>query len=437
MRNWKKARLGELIDIKHGFAFRGEFFSSNGPGDILMTPGNFAIGGGFQWGKRKYYSGPVPTEYVLRSGDLVVTMTDLSKEADTLGYSAVVPSCDERLLHNQRIGKVVRRSDDVDLRFLYWVMRSKAYRDEVLASATGSTVKHTSPTKILAFQFLLPPLHEQRAIGSVLCALENKIHCNRRMNETLEAMARSIFKDWFIDFGPTRAKTEGRAPYLAPEIWALFPDFLDDEERPQGWTSSTIGEEVDVIGGSTPSTKEPEYWNGDIAWATPKDLSSLRSPVLLATERQITDLGLSQIGSGLLPIGTVLLSSRAPIGYMAIAQVPTAINQGFIAMICRKRLSNVFVWLWTRANMDRVLQNANGSTFQEISKTNFRPIAVTVAGHDILRAFDETVNPLFERVVTNEKEINSLATIRDLLLPKLMSGAIRVKDGQKIAEAAL
>src|SRR4051794_11021008 len=125
MYKWKKARLRELIDIKHGFAFSGEYFSSNGPGDILMTPGNFAIGGGFQWGKRKYYSGPVPEEYVLQSGDLVVTMTDLSKEADTLGYSAVLPSCDERLLHNQRIGKVIARSDDVDLRFLYWVMRSK------------------------------------------------------------------------------------------------------------------------------------------------------------------------------------------------------------------------------------------------------------------------------------------------------------------------
>jgi type I restriction enzyme, S subunit len=111
----------------------------------------------------------------------------------------------------------------------------------------------------------------------------------------------------------------------------------------------------------------------------------------LSTERKITNAGLSQIGSGLLPVRTVLLSSRAPIGYMAIAQIPTAVNQGFIAMVCRKRLSNVFVWLWTRANMEAILQNANGSTFQEISKTNFPPIAVTVAPPAVLRAFDETV----------------------------------------------
>jgi len=272
----------------------------------------------------------------------------------------------------------------------------------------------------------------QEAIASVLGALDDKIELNRRMNETLEAMARAIFRDWFVDFGPTRAKIEGRAPYLAQDIWALFPDSLDDEGKPEGWQNSTIGQEVNVVGGSTPSTKEAGFWGGDIAWATPKDLSSLRTPVLLSTERQITEAGLTQIGSGLLPVGTVLLSSRAPIGYLAIAQIPVAVNQGFIAMVCEKRLSNVFVWLWTQANMEAVHQNANGSTFQEISKANFRPIGVTVATTEILRAFDEVAMPLFERIVANETESRTLAATRDLLLPKLMSGEIRVRDAEKL-----
>ena len=275
---------------------------------------------------------------------------------------------------------------------------------------------------------------EQRAISSILGALDNKIDLNRRMNKTLEAMARAIFKDWFVDFGPVRAKMEGRAPYLALDIWSLFPDRLDDEGKPEGWTTSTIGQEVDVVGGSTPSTKEAAFWSGNISWATPKDLSSLSTPVLLSTERQITDAGLTQIGSGLLPVGTVLLSSRAPIGYMAIAQIPVAVNQGFIAMICKSRLSNVFVWLWTQANMETVHQNANGSTFQEISKVNFRPIEVTVATPEILRAFDEVVVPLFGRIVANEKESRTLAATRDLLLPKLMSGELRVKDAERFTE---
>src|SRR5882757_455298 len=119
MSDWVDIRLGDLVEIKHGFAFKGEFFSSKGPGDILVTPGNFAVGGGFQWGKPKFYVGPVPNGYILRPGELIVTMTDLSKEADTLGYAAVVPISKVPLLHNQRIGKVLHRNDRASLAFLH------------------------------------------------------------------------------------------------------------------------------------------------------------------------------------------------------------------------------------------------------------------------------------------------------------------------------
>lgn len=294
--------------------------------------------------------------------------------------------------------------------------------------SSGSALPYLTVKDLSRIQIDVPTKPEQEAIASILGALDDKIELNRRMNETLEATARAIFKDWFVDFGPTRAKIEGRAPYLAADIWCLFSDRLNDEGKPEGWAASNIGQEVEVVGGSTPSTKEPTFWGGDIAWATPKDLSSLSTPVLLSTERQITEAGLSQIGSGLLPAGTVLLSSRAPIGYMAIAQIPVAVNQGFIAMICNKRLSNVFVWLWTQANMETVHQNANGSTFQEISKANFRPIEVTVPVPELLQAFDETARPLFDRIVANDKENGTLAATRDFLLPRLMSGEVRVAD---------
>jgi type I restriction enzyme, S subunit len=243
-----------------------------------------------------------------------------------------------------------------------------------------------------------------------------------------------------VDFDPVRAKSQGRDRSLPKEIANLFPARLVDSELgeiPEGWETSTIGHEVEVVGGSTPSTKEPAYWDGEHHWATPKDLSNLSAPVLLGTERRITDAGLSQIGSGLLPPGTVLLSSRAPIGYLAIAQVSAAINQGFIAMICRRRLSNVFVWQWTIANMDAILQNANGSTFQEISKASFRPISVMVPTGATLAAFDNLAQRLFSRVVANEKESRTLSTLRDALLPKLISGELQVKDAEKFIERAV
>lgn len=313
-----------------------------------------------------------------------------------------------------------------------------AVREWIVRHAQGATMLNLNTSILSACPFVLPPVAEQQAIASVLGALDDKIDCNRRMNETLEAMARAMFKDWFVDFGPTKAKMEGRAPYLAPEIWDLFPDRLDDEGKPKEWEYSEIGKETKVLGGATPSTKEPTYWEGGTHhWATPKDLSGLASPVLLDTARKITDQGVAKISSGSLPIGTVLLSSRAPVGYLAIAEVETAINQGFIAMICKKRLSNLFVLLWCAENMEYIKSISGGSTFAEISKKAFRPIPVTIPGNAILRRFEELATPLYQQIVVNSKEQYILAQTRDLLLPKLMSGEIRIKDAERAVEDKL
>ncbi len=159
--------------------------------------------------------------------------------------------------------------------------------------------------------------------------------------------------------------------------------------------------------------------------------------MLLETSRKITDAGLATISSGLLPRGTVLLSSRAPIGYVAIAEQPVAVNQGFIAMLCDGRLPNLFAWLWLHAHMPSIVQNANGSTFQEISKANFRPIRVVVPSELVLRAFIRACEPIYARIALNEREKATLAAIRDTLLPKLVSGELRVQDAETFLERVL
>ena len=462
---WLPARLADHVAIKHGYAFKGEYFTDEPTYYILLTPGNFALGGGFQSGKAKYYSGPIPEDYVLKEGDLLVTMTDLSKTGDTLGYPAFVPqSSAVRYLHNQRLGLVeVHNGTTIDKAFLYYRLRLSDYRHFILGSASGSTVRHTSPSRILDFAFNLPPLPEQRAIAAVLGALDDKIELNRRMNATLEGLARALFRSWFVDFDPVRAKMDrrhnvgaGLVPAqegpaqegnhkglpLPPAIDALFPDEMevgeDGGERPRGWGITTIGDLARIVGGSTPSTKEPRFWNdGKYYWTTPKDLSSLTVPVLLGSERKITDQGLKQISSGLLPQGTVLLSSRAPIGYLAISEVPTAVNQGFIAMLPNEGVSNVFLMRWAEVAHDDIVARANGSTFLEISKTNFRPIELLVPPDEIMAAFDRVARPLHERIVINERQSRTLAALRDGLLPGLMSGAVRVTQTEEAMTRAL
>jgi type I restriction enzyme S subunit len=325
----------------------------------------------------------------------------------------------------------------LDQQYLYYWSRSVDFRQQLYGLAYATDMApYLSLRDQATLTLPIPPIEKQRMAAAILGALDDKIELNRRMNETLEAMARAIFKDWFVDFGPTRAKAEGRPPYLAADLWNLFPDVLDDEDKPVGWELSEIGKEVEAVGGATPSTKEPAFWDGGgHHWATPKDLSKLASPVLLDTDRRITDAGLKKISSGLLPVGTVLLSSRAPIGYLTIAEVPTAVNQGFIAMVCRKRLSNVFVLFWCYENLDYIKGISGGSTFAEISKKAFRPVPVVVPSDQALAAYEGLVRPLYDRIVANTREAASLAKTRDLLLPTLMSGKIRLAEAEKAVEA--
>ena len=277
---------------------------------------------------------------------------------------------------------------------------------------------------------------EQRAIAHILGTLDDKIELNRRMNQALEAVARAVFKSWFADFDPVRGKIEGLCTCMSKDIVDLFPDrFVDYEigSVPEGWEISEIGREVNAVGGATPSTKESAFWDRGIhAWATPKDLSTLSSLPLLETTRRITDDGLDRISSGLLPEGTVLLSSRAPIGYLAITEVPTAVNQGFIAMVCQNRLSNLYIVFWCGSNLQHIKGIAGGSTFAEISKRVFRPMPVIVPPPAILDTFEAIARPLYKRIVAITRETATLARLRDLLLPKLVSGEIRANSAREL-----
>ncbi len=429
------SKLGDYISVKHGFAFKSAYFTDVVGTDVLLTPANFAIGGGFQDARRKYYAGPIPDGYVLQAGDLVVTMTDLSRGGDTLGYPALIPdSTDRRYLHNQRIGLVQIHPDaPLDRHYLYYLLRGDDYRHHVLATASGSTVRHTSPSRICDFRAILPSLEKQHAIAGVLGALDEKIEQNRLTAELLERLARAIFRAWFVDFTPVKAKAAGAGsfPSMPQHVFDALPDTVVDSDSgpvPMGWEVADIGDVVTIKGGGTPSTKNPDFWEGgEHCWATPRDLSRLSHPLLFDTERYITDAGIDQISSGLLPVGTVLMSSRAPVGYLAISGVPTAVNQGFIAMICDGPLPPTFVLNWAHSRIETIESRASGTAFPEISKRNFRTIPITVPSGDIVVAYSQSVDPLFELLAACIRETESLVKVRDYLLPPLLNGQVRVE----------
>jgi len=326
----------------------------------------------------------------------------------------------------------------VDLDWFFNVMRTLDFNN----ISRGSALPYLAVSDLKDIEVEVPSRGEQEAIGGLLRGLDDKIELNRRMNETLETMAQAIFRDWFVDFGPVLRKIEGATdpfaimggltpdPARAAELAALFPAALTEDGLPVGWTDRPIGDQVEVAGGSTPSTTDQSLWvPAEHRWATPKDLSSMDDLALFETGRRISSAGVAKITSGLLPVGTVLLSSRAPIGYLAIAQEPVAINQGFIALKPTANLGSAYLYLWCQANMEAILANANGSTFQEISKKNFRPITSAVPGDlAVIRAFGGITQPLIERIVAAARENRTLAETRDYLLPRLISGQISIGE---------
>ena len=369
----------------------------------------------------------------LHGGEIVVSLVG------NPGQVAIVPESLKGANIARQAG-LVRLRKDVDTRFVKYFLGSKSGQDALGAHSLGSVQQVINLRDLKTVRVPIPPLPEQRAIAHILGTLDDKIELNRRMSETLEAMARALFKSWFVDFDPVRAKMENRDPGLPQALADLFPARLVDSELgeiPEGWAVKPIGELADVVGGSTPKTERAEYWqNGAHHWVTPKDLSGLSIPVLLDTERKITDAGLAQISSGLLAAGTVLLSSRAPIGYLAIAEIPVAINQGFIGMKPRPGVSNLFLLRWTAAAHDEIVSYANGSTFLEISKSAFRPILTVAPSASVMDAFDRLSRPLYRKVVEHERESRTVGALRDTLLPKLVSGELRIAEAEKFMERA-
>ena len=325
----------------------------------------------------------------LYGGELLITVVG------TVGECAVVPES-LKGWNVARAISVARIRPEFDKRFVKYCFKL----DDVIFQIYGNTNDTVQPTLNLSLLKRLilkaPPLVEQQAIAFALTCLDDKIDLLHRQNQTLEAMAKTLFREWFV---------EGADEY---------------------WETCKVGDLMTVKGGTTPSTKEASFWDGAVPWTSPRDLSNQRSIHLFDTNRKITPLGLAEIGSGLLPKGTVLLSSRAPIGYLAITDLPVAINQGYIAMICDDGIPNYYAYLWCKQHMDTIKAAGNGSTFEEISKSSFKALPFLVPPAEKLEAFDGVVRSMFGKLRANELQVRSLEKLRDTLLPKLMSGEVRV-----------
>jgi type I restriction enzyme S subunit len=352
------------------------------------------------------------------SEDIVIT------HRGTLGQVGIIPKKSKHLKYvvSQSGMKVSCNTSMANPQFVFYFLKSPKGQYLLLrnTSQTGVPAIAQPLASLRSVPIPLPKLDEQNSIVDVLSPVDDLIELNRRISTNLEKIGRALFKHWFIDF---EFPNENGKPYKSSG-----GEMVDSElgEIPKGWKVRKVGEVIKIFGGTTPSTKEQKYWEGGtIHWATPKDLSDLDSPVLTDTERKITPEGLATISSGLLPVGTVLLSSRAPIGYIAISQIPVSINQGFIAMVCNHELPNYYVLNWIQYNLDIIKSVASGTTFEEVNKSNFRRLNILVPPPGLISKFTTIFGSLYEFILNNSFQSRTLVSIRDSLIPRLMSGQIR------------
>lgn len=424
MSNWPVEKLKGKIHIKHGFPFKGEFFSDQESPYIVLTPGNFHEEGGFkrQPGKEKFYTGEIPEGYVHEKGDLIVAMTE--QAVGLLGSCARVPESG-LYLHNQRLGLITTNPKLLLKDYVYYLFRTRAVREQIRLTSSGSKVKHTSPDRIYDVKASIPDVTVQRKIVGFLDSIEDKIDLNNRINAELEAMAKTLYDYWFVQFDFPDANGK---PYKTSGGKMVYNATLK-REIPVGWTSGTLDDLGQIVGGSTPSTSDPENFTAKgIPWITPNDLSENQGNKFISRGAlDVSEEGIKSASLKKYPMGTVLLSSRAPIGYMAIAKKEVTTNQGFKSFIPSKGYSSEFVFYAVKNSLPNIVKNASGSTFKEVSGAVLKKIEITLPGISVVNKYTETVNNIFSRQSNLELENQRLAELRDWLLPLLMNGQVTIK----------
>jgi type I restriction enzyme, S subunit len=417
MTGWRECKLGDLLQIKHGFAFLGEHFASAGT-HVVLTPGNFLEDGGFKekFEKAKWYNGLVPPDYILNEGDLIVAMTEQAE--GLLGSSARIPQSGI-YLHNQRLGLVqIRDRKRVDQRFLYYLFNSKPVRQQIRASSSGTKIRHTAPSRIADVNVRVPPLSVQRRIAGILSAYDELIENSQRRIRLLEAMARALYREWFVHF---RFPGYEKVPRVSSPLGDI----------PKGWEVKPFTEIADVLSGGTPKTDVSEYWNGEIPFFTPRDTPECF--YVHVTDKHVTELGLSKCASELYPPDTVFITARGTVGKVALPSVPMAMNQSCYALRGKPGIPQRFLFLMTLRQVDYLKTNTGGATFDTIVVDTFRRMEVVKPAPEIVSLLAKQTAAIFERVSTLQRQIRNLRRTRDLLLPRLLSGQIALNNKDNYA----
>lgn len=446
-RSWREVVLGDVIDLLTGYPFKSAEYSEAGP-DPRVLRGDNVGQGRLRWeGAMRWPQDLVADldSYWLREGDVILAMDRPWIEAGL--KFASVRATDLPCLLVQRVARL-RGLAALETLFLHYVIGSREFTNHVLAVQTGTSIPHISPAQIRGFRFALPPIDEQQAIAHVLGALDDKSELNRRMNETLEAMARALFKSWFVDFDPVRAKMAGRTPFgmdaATAGQFSSSLDRIDGVELPATWTFACLGDFFGLQRGTTYESR----------------LLGMPGPVLLGLgtilpgggfrAEKLKTYGGESPAKMLLKPGDIYVALKGATkdGSMvgSVARLPPTVPVGRLTQDTVKLEFNpvgaiaqrYLHWsMQTPEYRDYCAQRATGSAQVGLSRIDFLSYKLVLPPNGLLGRFAEIEGALGGRIDHNQDESRTLAELRDLLLPKLLSGEVRIREAEKVVEAVL
>lgn len=429
MEEWKEYKLNDVATLSTGFPFDGHKYAKEG---IRVVRGDNVTIGSLRWDtdKDKRWNEPFnrASEYSLRADDIVIGM-----DGSRVGKNrAQIKQEDLPLYIAQRVACI--RHNDLSLQtFLYYQIFSQDFENYIKAVQTGTSIPHVSLKQIGDFPIMLPSLKVQQKIADILKTLDKKIEVNRKLNDNfafslliltcfilwilklrndnLEQQVQALFKSWFVDFEPFK---DGE--FVESEMGMI----------PKGWCVGMFLENIEVMPGGTPSTSKEEYWNdGKIPFFSPKDVSGV---YCFDTEKHITKLGLNNCSSHLYPKDTLFITARGTVGKLALAGVDMAMNQSNYALVAKKTVGKYYLYLLTQTLVAVLLKKANGAVFSAITTKDFKEPSI-MPPTSVIVDFENRVTPIFAKIHKTSIESRRLAQLRDTLLPRLMSGELKVEAG--------
>lgn len=344
-------------------------------------------------------------KYLLKPNDIVFART-----GNSTGRTYFYDGTDGELVYAGFLIKFSLDESKVNPRILKYYTHSKPYYDWVQSFDTGGTRGNINAKTYADMPIVLPPRKMQDKFVDILKSLDDKIECNRRINENLEQQAQALFKSWFVDFEPFKDQ-----PFVESDLGMI----------PQGWKVSSFIDLINVMPGGTPSTGVSEYWdNATIPFFSPKDANGV---YCFDTEKHISDIGLNNCSSHLYPKDTLFITARGTVGKTALAAVPMAMNQSNYALVGKEGIGKFYLYLLTQTIVNILLKKANGAVFSAITTKDFKE-DIVCPPFGIISSFENKIKPMFDKIHSLMSESRRLAELRDTLLPRLMSGEINVGD---------